>query len=223
MVAVKNHRHSVHNNRAMCRREFSAEEILSSRAVVDPLRLLMLCTPNEGAAAAVLTGRSAGPGDIVLIGQGLRTAKRDQAIGEHMPLFSHIDEHSPSVTRRAAMEAYATAGLGPEDIDVVELHDADAGTEIISTEELGLCEPGEGGQLVASGATALGGRIPVNASGGLLSKGAPVGASGLGQVFEIVQQLRGNCGLRQVAGARIGLTHALGAGGNCSVLIFRRH
>jgi acetyl-CoA acetyltransferase len=105
----------------------------------------------------------------------------------------------------------------------VELHDADAGTEIISTEELGLCEPGEGGQLVASGATALGGRIPVNASGGLLSKGAPVGASGLGQVFEIVQQLRGNCGLRQVAGARIGLTHAFGAGGNCSVLIFRRH
>jgi acetyl-CoA acetyltransferase len=223
MVAVKNHRHSVHNNRAMCRREFSAEEILSSRAVVDPLRLLMLCAPSEGAAAAVLTGRSACPGDIVLIGQGLRTAKRDQAIGEHMPLFSHIDEHSPSVTRRAAMEAYATAGLGPEDIDVVELHDADAGTEIISTEELGLCEPGEGGQLVASCATALGGRIPVNASGGLLSKGEPAGASGLGQVFEIVQQLRGNCGLRQVADARIGLTHALGAGGNCSVLIFRRH
>jgi acetyl-CoA acetyltransferase len=223
MVAVKNHRHSVHNNRAMCRRKFSADEILSSRAVVDPLRLLMLCTPNEGAAAAVLTGRSACPGDIVLVGQGLRTAKRDQVIGEHMPLFSHIDEHSPSVTRRAATEAYATAGLGPEDIDVVELHDADAGTEIIATEELGLCEPGEGGRLVASGTTALGGRIPVNTSGGLLSKGEPAGASGLGQVFEIVQQLRGNCGLRQVADARIGLTHALGAGGNCSVLIFRRH
>lgn len=223
MVAVKNHRHSVHNNRAMCRRKFSADEILSSRAVVDPLRLLMLCTPNEGAAAAVLTGRSACPGDIVLVGQGLRTAKRDQVIGEHMPLFSHIDEHSPSVTRRAATEAYATAGLGPEDIDVVELHDADAGTEIIATEELGLCESGEGGRLVASGATALGGRIPVNTSGGLLSKGEPAGASGLGQVFEIVQQLRGNCGLRQVADARIGLTHALGAGGNCSVLIFRRH
>jgi acetyl-CoA acetyltransferase len=223
MVAVKNHRHSVHNNRAMCRCQFSAEEILSSPAVADPLRLLMLSAPSEGAAAAVLTGRSARPDDVVLIGQGLHTVTRDQAIGEYMPLFSHIDEHSPSVTRRAATEAYATAGLGPEDIDVVELHDTDAGTEIISSEELGLCERGEGGQLVASGATAIGGRIPVNTSGGLLSKGEPVGASGLAQVFEIVQQLRGNCGLRQVADARIGLTHALGGGGNCSVLIFRRH
>jgi acetyl-CoA acetyltransferase len=222
MVAVKNHRHSVHNDRAMYRREFSADEILGSRPVVDPLRLLMLCTPNEGAAAAVLTRRSASPGDIVLVGQGLRTAARDQAIGEHMPLFSSTDSRSASVTRRAAIEAYATAGLGPEDVDVVELQDTDAGTEIISTEELGLCGPGAGGALVASGATTLGGRIPVNPSGGLLSKGEPVGASGLGQVFEIVQLLRGNCGRRQVDGARVGLTHALGAGGNCSVLIFRR-
>jgi acetyl-CoA C-acetyltransferase len=221
-VAVKNHRHSVYNDRAMYRREFSAEEILGSRLVVDPLRLLMLCTPNEGAAAAVLTGRSARPGDVALVGQGLRTAAHDQAIGEHMPLFSSIDCDTESVSRRAAMVAYATAGLGPEDVDVVELQDTDAGTEIISTEELGLCAPGTGGELVESGATTLGGRIPVNVSGGLLSKGEPVGASGLGQVFEIVQQLRGACGPRQVQGARIGLTHALGAGGNCSVLIFRR-
>jgi acetyl-CoA acetyltransferase len=105
---------------------------------------------------------------------------------------------------------------------VVELQDTDAGTEIISIEELGLCAPGEGGKLVESGATTFGGRIPVDPSGGLLSKGEPVGASGLGQVFEIVQQLRGNCGPRQVHGARTGLTHALGAAGNCSVLIFRR-
>jgi acetyl-CoA acetyltransferase len=221
-VAVKNHRHSVHNDRVMYRREFSTEEILSSRLVVDPLRLLMLCTPNEGAAAAVLTGRSARPGDIALVGQGLRTAARDQAIGEHMPLFSSIDAHSESVSRRAATEAYESAGLSPEDVDVVELQDTDAGTEIIATEELGLCAPGEGGELVESGATTLGGRIPVNVSGGLLSQGEPVGASGLGQVFEIVQQLRGNCGPRQVQGARTGLTHALGAAGNCSVLIFRR-
>jgi acetyl-CoA acetyltransferase len=221
-VAVKNHRHSVYNDRAMYRREFSTEEIVGSRPVVDPLRLLMLCTPNEGAAAAVLTGRSARPGDIALVGQGLRTAARDQAIGEHMPLFSSIDSHSESVSKRAATEAYETAGLGPKDLDVVELQDTDAGTEIISTEELGLCAPGEGGELVESGATTLGGRIPVNPSGGLLSKGEPVGASGLGQVFEIVQQLRGTCGRRQVDGARVGLTHALGAGGNCSVLIFRR-
>jgi acetyl-CoA acetyltransferase len=222
-VVEKNHRHSVHNDRAMYRREVSAEEVLASRPVVDPLRLLMLCTPNEGAAAAVLSGRPARAGDVVLIGQGLRTAERSQAIGEHMPVFSSVGSETESVTRRAATEAYEAAGLGPEDVDVVELQDTDAGTEIISTEELGLCEQGEGGRLVESGATTLGGRIPVNVSGGLLSKGEPVGASGLGQVFEVVNQLRGNCGPRQVSDARIGLTHALGAGGNCSVLIFRRH
>jgi acetyl-CoA acetyltransferase len=223
MVAVKNHRHSVHNERAMYRREVSVEEVLASRPVVDPLRLLMLCTPNEGAAAAVLTGRPTRPGDVELAGQGLCTASRGQAIGEHMPLFSPVDAEDESVTRRAAATAYRMAGVGPEELDVVELQDTDAGTEIIATEELGLCAVGEGGRLVESGASALGGRIPVNVSGGLLSKGEPVGASGLGQVFEIVQQLRGNGGHRQVEGARVGLTHALGAGANCSVLVLRRH
>jgi acetyl-CoA acetyltransferase len=220
-VAVKNHRHSVYNDRAMYRREFSVDEILASRPVVDPLRLLMLCTPNEGGAAAVLTSRPSCPGDVVLAGQGLRTATTDQPIGEHMPTFSPMHRLHPSVTRRAAEAAYTSAGIGPGDLDVVELQDTDASTEIISTEELGLCGPGEGGKLVMDGATGLGGRIPVNVSGGLLSKGEPVGASGLGQVYEIVNQLRGRCGPRQVDGARIGLTHALGAGGNCSVMTFR--
>ncbi|MDX6551556.1 MAG: acetyl-CoA acyltransferase [Gaiellales bacterium] len=221
MVAVKNHRHSVHNDRAMYRREFDIEEVLASRPVVDPLRLLMLCTPNEGAAAAVLTVRPARRGDVVLAGQGLRTATLDQPIGEHMPTFAPVRRLHGSVTHRAAEEAYASAGLGPEDVDVIELQDTDSSTEIISTEELGLCSPGEGGKLIEDGATALGGRIPVNVSGGLLSKGEPVGASGLGQVYEIVNQLRARCGPRQVEGARVGLTHALGAGGNCSVMIFR--
>jgi acetyl-CoA acetyltransferase len=221
MVAVKNHRHSVYNDRAMYRREFEIEEILASRPVVDPLRLLMLCTPNEGAAAAVLTNRRARRGDVVLAGQGLRTATLNQPIGEHMPTFAPVGREHVSVTRRAALGAYETAGLGPEDLDVVELQDTDASTEIISTEELGLCAPGEGGTLVEDGVTALGGRIPVNVSGGLLSKGEPVGASGLGQVYEVVNQLRGRCGPRQVEGARVGLTHSLGAGGNCSVMVFR--
>lgn len=222
LVAVKNHRHAVHNELAMYRSEVTVEEVLGSRPVVDPLRLLMLCAPNEGAAAAVMTNRSAQRGDVVLAGQGLRTAARDQAIGEHMPTSSPSAVASESVTRRAAQAAYAQAGIGPEDLDVVELQDTDCATEIISTEELGLCGPGDGGALVESGATALGGRIPVNPSGGLLSKGEPVGASALGQVFEIVQQLRGRSGSRQVAGARFGLTHALGAGGNCSVLVLKR-
>jgi len=105
---------------------------------------------------------------------------------------------------------------------VIELQDTDSGTEIIATEEIGLCERGAGGPLVESGATRLGGRIPVNPSGGLLSKGEPVGASGLGQVFEVVNQLRGRCGPRQVPDARWGMTHTLGAGGNCCVLVFAR-
>jgi acetyl-CoA acetyltransferase len=195
--------------------------VLASRPVVDPLRLLMLCTPNEGAAAAILTAREARPGDVRIVGQGLQTAGRTQAVGEHMPTDSLVADDVP-VTRRAALQAYKRAGIGPEDLDVVELQDTDSGTEIIATEQLGLCGVGEGGSLVQSGATRLGGRIPVNPSGGLLSKGEPVGASALGMVFEIVQQLRGRCGPRQVAGARIGLTHALGAGGNCSVTLLER-
>jgi acetyl-CoA acetyltransferase len=223
LVAEKNHSHSVHNDRAMYRKPISAAEVLASRPVVDPLRLLMLCTPNEGAAAAVLTRRRARKGDVRLIGHGLKTAHRSQAIGEHMPTDSRpLATTVEHVTVRAAAEAYDRAGVGPEDLDLVELQDTDSGSEIISTEHLGLCPPGGGGPLVESGATKLGGRIPVNPSGGLLSKGEPVGASGLGQVYEVVNQLRGRCGLRQVERARLGLTQALGAGGNCSVLIFAR-
>lgn len=222
LVAEKNHAHSVHNDRAMYRKHVSADEVLASRQIVDPLRLLMLCTPNEGAAAAILQFRKAGRGDVRLRGHGLKTALRAQPTGEHMPTDSPVVPDVASVTRRAAMGAYETAGIDPGELDVVELQDTDSGTEIISTEELGLCGPGEGGALVESGATRLGGRIPVNPSGGLLSKGEPVGASGLGQVFEIVNQLRDGCGARQVPDARLGLTHALGAGGNCSVLVFER-
>ena len=221
LVAEKNHAHSVHNPKAMYQKPISAEEVLASRRVVDPLRLLMLCTPNEGAAAAVLSLEPARPGQVQIIGQGLRTARRSQAVGEHMPTDSPVTPDEP-VTARAAAEAYAMAGLGPQDLDVVELQDTDSGTEIIATEQLGLCGTGQGGELVESGETRLGGRLPVNPSGGLLSKGEPVGASALGHVYEIANQLRGRCGPRQVPGARTGLTHALGAGGNCSVMVLQR-
>lgn len=222
-VAVKNHAHGVHNPNAMYRRPVSLEEVLASRQVVDPLRLLMLCAPNEGAAAVVLSRCKARQGNVRLRGFALGTARRGQSIGEHMPTDSPAGgDSAETVTRRIAGEAYSRAGIGPHELDVVELQDTDSGTEIISTEELGLCERGEGGPLAESGTTSLSGRLPVNPSGGLLSKGEPVGASGLGQVHEIVRQLRGRCGARQVASARLGLTHALGAGGNCSILIFER-
>jgi acetyl-CoA acetyltransferase len=222
LVAEKNHAHSVHNAKAMYRRRLSVEEILASPMIVDPLRLLMLCAPNEGAAAAVLRRRSARDGEVRLIGQGLKTATREQPLGEHMPTDSPIGAHSVSVTRRAADQAFERAGVGPDDLDLVELQDTDSGTELISMEELGLCERGAAGRLLESGATRLGGRLPINPSGGLLSKGEPVGASGLGQVYEVVNQLRGRCGPRQVTNARLGLAHALGAGGNCSVMVFER-
>lgn len=223
LVAEKNHAHSVHNPNAMYRHEVTVDQVIASRRVVDPLRLLMLCSPNEGAAAAVLTGGAPRPGTIRLRGYALLTALRDQTIGEHMPTDSPATtDGTSSVTRRAAAASYESAGIGPEDLDVIELQDTDSASEIIATEDLGLCAPGGGGELVASGKTRVGGALPVNPSGGLLSKGEPVGASGLGQVHEIVSQLRGTSGPRQVTGARIGLAHALGAGGNCSVLVFER-
>ena len=222
LVAEKNHAHSVHNPKAMYRREISVEEILASPLIVDPLRLLMLCAPNEGAAAAILTGRRARRGEVRLSGQGICTAQRAQPTGEHMPTDSPIGAPFTWVTRRAAELAYDAAGVGPADLDVVELQDTDSATELIATEQLGLCAEGDGGALVSSGATRVGGRVPVNPSGGLLSKGEPVGASGLGQVYEIANQLRDRCGPRQVPGARVGLTHSLGAGGNCSVLVLER-
>jgi acetyl-CoA acetyltransferase len=220
VVASKNHRHSVHNDRAMYRRPIEVAEVLASPMITDPLRLLMLCAPNEGAAAAVLESRPARIGEVRLLGAGLRTATREQSIGEHMPISSPISSGPVArVTELAAKDAYTDAGLGPSDIDVAEVQDTDSGTEIIATEDLGFCAPGEGGRWAASGGSSLGGTLPVNPSGGLLSKGEPVGASGLGQIYEIVNQLRGRCGARQVTGARIGLTHAMGAGGNSSVLI----
>jgi acetyl-CoA acetyltransferase len=122
----------------------------------------------------------------------------------------------------ASAEAYEQAGIGPEDLDVVELQDTDSAAEIIYSEELGLCERGEGGRLVDEGATEIGGRIPVNTSGGLLSKGEPLGASALGQVAEVTWQLRGEAGPRQIPDARAGLTHVYGAWGNSAVSVMTR-
>jgi acetyl-CoA acyltransferase len=122
-----------------------------------------------------------------------------------------------TVTRLAAKAAYEMAGVGPADIDLIELHDCFATAELLHYENLGLCEDGGAGALIDSGDTALGGRIPVNVSGGLLSKGHPLGATGIANIYEIATHLRGEAGLRQVEGARLGLTHVVGAGSSCAV------
>lgn len=222
-VSVKNHGHAVENPNAMYRKAVTREEVLGSRPVCPPLTLLMLCAPNEGAAAAVLMH-----GD-----EASRRGFRDPVLLRSVSLVSREPDdwfvpavsqpaHRTSLTSRAAAAAYDEAGIGPDDLDVVECQDTDAASELIAYADLGLCKPGDEAGLLRSGATALGGRIPVNPSGGLLSKGEPLGASGLGQLHELVVQLRGRAGARQVPAARAGVGHVMGAGHNASVIVVSR-
>ena len=222
-VSVKNHRHAIDNPNAMFRKAVTREEVLASRPICPPLSLLMLCAPNEGAAAAVLMSRRAaekrGLTDIVqLSGIGLVSRGPDDWF---VPAPSFPVQRT-SLTARAANLAFEDAGVGIADVDFVECQDTDAASELLAYSDLGLCAPGDEAALLGSGATTLGGRIPVNVSGGLLSKGEPLGASGLGQVHELVQQVRGRCGTRQVESARVGLGHVMGAGHNACVVVVNR-
>jgi acetyl-CoA acetyltransferase len=192
-VAVKSHAHASLNPRAQYRNAISVEQVLDSRLVSDPLTLLMCSPIGDGAAALVL----ASPERAVSMGP------RGIAI-EASILVSGLDVDEPP-TVRAARSAYEQAGVDPCDLDLVELHDAAAPAELMLYEELGLCAVGDGPSLLHDGATSLGGRVPVNTSGGLISKGHPVGATGCAQLVELVEQLRGECGPRQVDGARLAL------------------
>ena len=222
-VVVKNRRQGVHNPNAMFRKEVTAEDVLGSRLICDPLHLFMLCSPNEGAAAVVLR-RASGkdPNRVTLASAVLRSHLPGSVLGEATPLAGIDDTTITPPSTLAAQDAYAEAGIGPEDVDVVECQDTDAARELLAWEELGLCARGEQRAILDAGDAALGGRRPVNPSGGLLSKGEPLGASGLGQVVELVEQLRGTAGVRQVEGARVGLAHTVGRGANASVTILTR-
>ena len=200
VIASKNHNHSFHNPFAQYRKPMTVEEILAARPVVYPLTVPMCAPIGDGGAAAILCSgdflndrKDANPVKILasILGSG-----RDRPEG-----------YGPDyISVRLSKKAYDMAGIGPEDIDVLELHDASSMGEIIQFEGLGFCEWGEAAYIAKTGATALGGKIPVNPSGGLVSKGHPLGATGIGQIFEIVTQLRGHAGSRQVEGARIGMT-----------------
>ena len=220
-VVVKNRRHGVHNPNAMFRKEVTAEAVLDSRLVCDPLHLWMLCSPNEGAAAVLLRrGTDADRDSVTLASARLRSHLPGSVLGEATPLSGIDDSDITPPSTLAARDAYEEAGIGPADVHVVECQDTDAARELLAYQELGLCEPGEQAALLASGATTLGGSRPVNPSGGLLSKGEPLGASALGQVIELVHQLRGAAGPRQVEGARVGLAHTVGRGANaCCVVL----
>lgn len=222
-VSVKNHANGVDNPFAMYRKPFTLEQVLESKMVCDPLTLFMLCSPNEGAAAVVLSSTPSPVGPpIRVLASVVRSHLPGSALGEHTPMSGLPSEDPPSPTTMAATEAFETAGLGPQDLDLAEVQDTDSGREILSIEELGLCRRGTGGAFIADGIGERGGRLPINPSGGLLSKGEPLGASALGQIVELTWQLRGTAERRQVEGARTALGQTVGRGANASVAILQR-
>ena len=218
-VVVKNRRLGVANPDAMFQKAVTVDEVLAARMICEPLTLFMLCSPNEGAAAVVL---ERGGDGITLAGISLRSHLPGSVLGEDSPLCGIDDTTITPPTTLAADEAYAQAGLGPSDVDVVECQDTDAGRELLAWAELGVCEAGEQARIIEDGSALVGGTLPINPSGGLLSKGEPLGASALGQVVEIVRQLRGTAGPRQVEGARVGLAHVIGRGANACVTVLVR-
>lgn len=196
-VSVKNHLHSSLNPHAQFRKTTTIEEVLASRTIVDPLTLLMCSAIGDGGAAVVLCSEAM-----------LRTGRDKVKVLASVLTSGHAQQTTSfddAAVVRAARKAYDLAGIGPEDLDLVELHDAAAPAELVLYEELGLCSPGEGAKLLASGDTTLGGRLPVNTSGGLLGKGHPVGATGCAQIVEIVDQMWGRAGARQVPDVRVAL------------------
>lgn len=197
VVSAKNHAHSAANRNAQYRRQFTVEQILAARRVVWPFTVPMCSAVSDGAAAAVIASADAARGAGSSRAVGIRALELAHGGGW---TGGHIDAH---VSRRAAHRLWEQAAVGPRDVDVAEVHDATAIGEIQQIEHLGLVGPGEGGLAAEQGRTSIGGDIPVNPSGGLESRGHPIGATGLAQVFEIVTQLRGEAGSRQVHGARI--------------------
>ncbi len=205
LVAVKNHKNGAKNPLAQFQKEITVETVLNSPMIADPLQLFDCCPFSDGAAALVLTTEEiakklvAKPVYILGIGQG-----------SNGPLCRQKDVTRIRAREAAARQAYKMAGLTPQDIDVCELHDCFTIAEIVASEGLGFFDFGKGSEAVEKGETQIGGRIPINPSGGLKAKGHPIGATGAAQAYEIVKQLRGECGERQVEGAKIGMTDTLG-------------
>jgi acetyl-CoA acetyltransferase len=213
-VAVKNHRHSTRNPLSQYQVEVSLEDVLAARMVAYPNTLYMCCPTGDGAAAAVLV-----------------SPEKARQVGARVKVLASVLTSDPwterdltlpdvnTLTRNAAKQAYERAGVGPADIDLIELHDCFATAELLHYENLGLCREGEAGRMIDEGETAHGGRIPVNVSGGLLSKGHPLGATGIANVVEITTHLRGQAGGRQVEGAKVGLAHVIGLGSACTIQV----
>lgn len=221
-LVVKNRTQGAANPDAMFRAAVTVEEVLASRVVCEPLHLWMLCSPNEGAAAVVVEAERRQSTDVEVAAVELRSHTAGHVLGEDSPLAGIDHSGIEPPTTVAARAAYEAAGIGPEDLDVVECQDTDAGRELLAWVELGLCAPGEQATALADGRFGAGGTLPINPSGGLLSKGEPLGASAVGQVVELVRQLRGDAGPRQVPGARTAMSHVIGRGANACVTMLRQ-
>ena len=222
-VSVKNRANGVLNPDAQMKKPVTVDEVLKSRPIADPFTLLQCCPTGDGAAAVILCSAAIARRyrkDPVYV------RASDMVSGKFTP--GYRDMTVPEITVRGSKEAYEEAGLGPQDIDVAEVHDAFTIAELLYYEAFGFCEHGEAGHYLDSGATKIGGKVAVNPSGGLLAKGHPIGATGAAQIVEVVRQLRGECGARQQPNTRVGLTHATGGGitgfdhGVCSIHIFTR-
>jgi acetyl-CoA acetyltransferase len=222
-VAVKSHEHGALNPNAQLRKRFTVEEVMKSRMVATPFTLIHCCPTGDGAGAVVLASAKKAR---EMTAEPVRIVASELASGKLTNGFR--DMTTPEITVRGAKAAYEMAGLGPEDINVAEVHDAFTIAELLYYEAFGFCKKGEAYSLIESGETSLGGKRPVNPSGGLLSRGHPVGATGVTQAAEIVRQINGRSGAHQVAGARVGLAHATGGGiagfdhGACSIHIFSK-
>jgi len=222
-IGWKNHKHSVNNPYSQFQDEYSLEDILNAPMVYEPLTKLQCCPTSDGAGAAILASadfvKKHGLQDKAVEIAGMAMATD---FASSFAEKSNIKLVGFDMTRSAARKVYEQSGLGPENVDVVELHDCFSCNEMITYEALGLCPEGKGGEFVDSGAQTYGGRVVVNPSGGLISKGHPLGATGLAQCAELCWQVRGQADKRQVEGARVALQHNLGLGGAAVVAIYRK-
>lgn len=213
-VCIKNHFNATLNPLAQFSKKLSMDDILKSPIVADPLRLVDCSPVSDGACVMIISSyeyaKKIGKTGINIIASGSATDSLDLANREELTSFK--------ATKLAIKKAYELAGIGPDDIDIAEVHDAFTMSEIIALEDLGFYKPGSAGTATFEGKTALHGELPVNMSGGLKAKGHPVGASGLSQAIEIVNQLRGNCGARQADNPKIGLSHSMGGVGTTSIV-----
>jgi len=221
-VAEKNHAHSTLNPLAQYQKQFSLDEVMNAEMMSYPNTLLMCCPTGDGGAAAVLVSEE--KLKTLSDDQRKRAVKISASVMTSDP-WTDADQVQPDVntlTREAAAKAYEISGVDPADLDLVELHDCFATAELLHYDNLQLCEPGEAGKFIDERGPWRDGTTPVNVSGGLISKGHPLGATGIANLYEVSTHLRGEAGDRQIEGATVGLTHVIGLGSACAVHVLEK-